>query len=105
MRVLLALACLAAVAMSAPTASTDDPFITLIKQIETADFFRTLTDRFRLLTFEMLTAAETYNLHPLLDNVGYAELLKYVDALPKDYEHQFIKYVVSHLEIELAASS
>nr|KAG5691830.1 hypothetical protein BaRGS_016642 [Batillaria attramentaria] len=35
------------------------------------------------------------NLNALLNKVGYLELLKYVDALPKDYEHVFIVYATA----------
>ncbi|XP_076448256.1 uncharacterized protein LOC143284979 [Babylonia areolata] len=81
---------------------TPDPFLGLLRDIESQPFFRTLSDAHRVLTFEMLTAAETNNLAPLLDTLGYVELLQYLDALPADFSHTFITYCIQRLEQEQA---
>merc|ERR1712154_411908 len=84
---------------SAPTDSVEnvDSFLSLVKEIEASDFFPQLDLNNRLLTFEMLTAAETRNLKLLFDRLGYIVLLEYIDALPKDYQHRFVRYSIMHL--------
>merc|ERR1712241_163335 len=76
MKVVLALALLVACACSAPTDSVEnvDSFLSLVKEIEASDFFPQLDLNNRLLTFEMLTAAETRNLKLLFDRLGYIVL-------------------------------
>merc|ERR1712110_1372508 len=98
MKVVLALALLVACVCSAPTDSVEsvDSFLSL-KEIEGSDFFPQLDLNNRLLTFEMLTAAETRNLKLLFDRLGYIVLLEYIDALPKDYQHRFVRYSIVHL--------
>ena len=51
-----------------------------VKEIEGSDFFPQLDLNNRLLTFEMLTAAETRNLKLLFDRLGYIVLLEYIDG-------------------------
>merc|ERR1712110_245187 len=99
MKVVLALALLVACVCSAPTDSVEsvDSFLSLVKEIEGSDFFPQLDLNNRLLTFEMLTAAETRNLKLLFDRLGYIVLLEYIDALPKDYQHRFVRYSIVHL--------
>ncbi|KAL8580146.1 hypothetical protein ACOMHN_043031 [Nucella lapillus] len=87
--------------------STDrpqQPFIALIRELEREPFFRQFSVESRVLTFEMLTAAETLNLTPLFDKLGYIQILKYIDNLPPDYSHRFISYSLGHLEQEAAAA-
>ncbi|KAK7102535.1 uncharacterized protein [Littorina saxatilis] len=104
MRVLLLLACAVVCALSAP-ASPDDvtqdrPFIALIKDIEAQPFFRDFSQSYRLLTFEMVTAAESANLGPLIERLGDVQLLRYINLLPKDFSYKFINYAIMHLEAE-----
>merc|ERR1712168_655261 len=77
-----------------------DEFIMLVKEIENAPFFFALNLNNRLLTFEMLAAAETRNLGALFDKLGYIVLLSYIDVLPEDYQHRFVDYSVDHLKSE-----
>merc|ERR1712154_579300 len=77
-----------------------DPFIQLVRDIEASDFFPKMVLNDRLLTFEILAAAETLNLKALWDKLGYIVLLEYIDQLPKDYQHNFVKYSVEHLKNE-----
>ncbi|XP_005106649.1 uncharacterized protein LOC101863840 [Aplysia californica] len=102
MKVLAIFAVFLAVVYGAPSADKDkvDPFISLVQEIEGSTFFPTLDLDDRLLTFEMLSAAETTNLKPLLDKLGYIVLLEYIDALPEDYQHRFVRYSVEHLQNE-----
>merc|ERR1711992_293405 len=99
MKSVLALSLLGACVYSAPTDTLDnvDSFISLVREIEASDFFPQLDLNNRLLTFEMLTAAETRNLKLLSDRLGYIVLLEYIDALPKDYQHRFVRYSIVHL--------
>ncbi|XP_076468823.1 uncharacterized protein LOC143299477 [Babylonia areolata] len=85
--------------------ATQQPFIDLIRELEQQPFFRDFSTENRVLTFEMLTAAETQNLTPLLNKLGYIQLFKYLDLLPAEYSHQFISYSIVHLEQEAAASN
>merc|ERR1712121_369261 len=96
--------CVIVGALAAPVDDTD-PFIALIQNLEIQPFFKALSDTDRVLTFEMLTAAETNNLAGLLDELGYVLLLKYLDALPKDFSHRFITYSIEHLEKEAASKA
>jgi len=99
MKSVLALSLLVACVYSAPTDTLDnvDSFISLVREIEGSDFFPQLDLGNRLLTFEMLTAAETRNMKLLFDRLGYIVLLQYIDALPKDYQHRFVRYSIVHL--------
>jgi len=102
MRTLLLIACVASAAFAAtvmtPIASD---FIGLMREMEQQPFFRDVfEDKDRVLSFEMLTAAETGNLGQLLEKMEYIPLFKYLDLLPKEYQHRFIAYVVTHLENE-----
>merc|ERR1711963_341129 len=94
MRVILFVACCLAYAHSAPangnTAAPSDAFVALIREIEGKDFFKTWSESYRVLTFEMLTSAQTMNMGPFLDKLGHLQLLKYLDLLPKEFQHQFI---------------
>merc|ERR1712154_126265 len=103
MRVLLFVACCLAYAASAP-AEQEDAFVALIKEIEAKPFFQTWSESYRVLTFEMLTSAQTMNMGPFLDRLGHLQLLKYLDLLPKEFQHEFITYVNDHLEAEGGAS-
>merc|ERR1712111_327060 len=108
LRAVLLVACCLAYAHSAPangnTASPSDAFVALIKEIEGKDFFKTWSESYRVLTFEMLTSAQTMNMGPFLDKLGHLQLLKYLDLLPKDFQHQFITYINEHLVAEGGAS-
>merc|ERR1712154_536870 len=76
MKSVLALSLLVACVYSAPTDTLDnvDSFISLVREIEGSDFFPQLDLGNRLLTFEMLTAAETRNMKLLFDRLGYIVL-------------------------------
>ncbi|XP_041347359.1 uncharacterized protein LOC121367314 [Gigantopelta aegis] len=84
-----------------PSQTPEDPFIALIDAIEQATFFSTLPEHEKVITFELLAAAETGNLKSLLDRLGYIQLFTYLDHLSKDYSHKFIAYSIPYLKKEL----
>merc|ERR1712066_269263 len=92
--------CLASVYCQTDSGVKVDPFIQLVRDIEASAFFPPMNLDDRLLTFEILAAAETLNLKALWDKLGYIVLLEYIDQLPKDYQHNFVKYSVEHLKNE-----
>ncbi|GFO03401.1 hypothetical protein PoB_002990600 [Plakobranchus ocellatus] len=62
-------------AAAGPTAASSnvavDPFILLVREIESSAFFPQLDMAQRVLTFEILAAAETQNLELLFNKIGY----------------------------------
>ncbi|RUS74280.1 hypothetical protein EGW08_017955 [Elysia chlorotica] len=85
-----------------PPANAVDPFIALVREIEGSAFFPALNQTNRILTFEILAAAETANLELLFNKIGYVTILEYLDALPADYQHRFIRYSIEHLKMDSA---
>ena len=53
--------------------------------------WQTLSEDYTVLTYEMLTAAETGNLSPLLHRLGHAPLLDYLDSKYRLWRHPLLR--------------
>ncbi|XP_025108467.1 uncharacterized protein LOC112572794 [Pomacea canaliculata] len=84
---------------------TNAEFFVLIRDIINLGVLDNLAKAYDLLPFELLAAAETRQLRYILDRLGYRLLLNFLDALPENFSHRFIEFLIKSLDAEDKATA